>query len=104
MEKNEQSGRQYMVEFEISGLIIDELLDMLPEQTDAINDLFSSGKLISYSLSQDQSKLWAVFSCDTESELISYIDSLPMSNYLDYDYKELMFHNMVYLIPSMSLN
>ena len=104
MEKNEEALKQYMVEFHISELILDDLLQMIPEQTEAIDELFSSGKLLSYSLSHDQSKLWAVFMCDTESELISYIDSLPMSAYLDYDYGELMFHNTVYYIPTMSLN
>lgn len=82
----------------------DDLLEMVPEQRERLDDLFAQGKLLCYSFSLDQSKLWAVMMSESESELITIIDLLPMTPYMDYDYHELMLHNTVHLMPSMSLN
>lgn len=93
-----------MVEFTIPEPLTDELLDLIPDQQEVVDQLFASGKLLSYSLSLDRTKLWALMLADSESELLGIIDSLPMTAMMDYDYSELMFHNSVHLIPAMSLN
>ena len=80
------------------------MLDLIPEQKTAMDELFTSGKLLSYTVALDRSKLWAIFLAEEESELISYIDHFPMTSYMDFDYKEIMFHNTVHLMPTMSLN
>ena len=103
MDQNDNFVKQYMVEFQVPPLS-QGLLDMIPEQRDAIDKLFTAGKLLSYSLSSDKNRLWAVMSADSESELLTYIDKLPMTPYMDYDYEELMFYNTVAIMPSMSLN
>ncbi|MEL6122396.1 MAG: hypothetical protein AAFQ02_07015 [Bacteroidota bacterium] len=104
MEDNDlQYLNQYMVEFDVPPLS-DDLLDLIPDQRDVVDDMFASGKLLSYSLTEDRRKLWAVMLAQSESELIMLIDMLPMTGYMDYNYHELMFHNTVHLIPSMSLN
>ncbi len=41
---------------------------------------------------------------DSESELLSILDDLPISQFCDYDYKELVFHKTVQFIPEHSLN
>ena len=96
--------KQYMVEFDVPYPLTDELLDLIPEQKTAIDELFASGKMLSYTLSLDRTRVWAIFLADQESELISFIDYLPMTSYMDFDYHEIMFHNTVHLIPAMSLN
>ena len=104
MAKNSEMVFQYMVEFQVPPLLTDEMLALIPDQQEQVNKLFIQGKMLSYSLSVDRSKLWAVFIAGSESELINHIDSLPMTYLMDYNYHELMFHNTVHLIPSMSLN
>ncbi len=104
MEQHNQFLKQYMVEFSIPEPLTDDLLDLIPEQREVVDDLFTNGKLLSYSLSLDRTRLWALMLADSESELLGLIDSLPMTPLMDFDYSELMFHNSVHLIPAMSLN
>ena len=96
--------KQYMVEFDVYYRIDGEFESLIPAQRREISKLFESGKLLAYSLSKERTKLWGVFSVDSESELVSLIERLPLTPYMDYDYNELLFHNGLSLIPSMSLN
>jgi len=95
--------RQYMVAFEVPPLT-EDLMEMIQDQKDALDNLFAQGKLLSYSFTMDRSNLWAVMMAASESELLVNIDTLPMTPYMDFDYHELMIHNTVHLMPSMSLN
>ena len=104
MEQNNQLMKQYMVEFSVPEPLTDELLDLIPDQREAVDELFASGKLLSFSLSLDRTRIWALMLSDSESELLGLIDSLPMTHLMDFDYNELMFHNSIHLIPAMSLN
>ena len=101
---NNKIPKQYMVVFNVPYPITDDILDLIPDQKIAIDELFTSGKILSYTLSLDRSKVWAIFMADQESELLSFIDRLPLTSYMDFDYHEIMFHNTVHLMPAMSLN
>lgn len=102
MENRELS--QYMVEFDVPIPFPDHLFTLINDQREKVDQLFTAGKLLTYTLSVDRSRLWAVFLASSESELLSCIDMLPLSKYMDYDYCELMFHQSLKLLPSMSLN
>ena len=93
-----------MVEFDVPQPLTEELLAMIPAQREAIDKLFVDGKLLSYSLSEDRSRVWAIMLAKDEAELIESINALPMTLFMEFDYQELMFHNTVHLVPSMSLN
>lgn len=99
-----EDNKQYMVEFDVYYQIDGEFESKIPSQRSAITRLFEKGKLLSYSLSRERTKLWGVFLVSSESELIQIIEKLPLTPYMDYDYSELLFHNGLSLIPSMSLN
>ena len=103
MEASEPFKKQYMVEFDVPNLTT-ELLEMIPEQRIQINKLFIEGRLLSYSLSMDRSKVFAIFLAIDDEQLIESIESLPLSVYMGYTSMELMFHNTIQLIPTMSLN
>lgn len=81
-----------------------ELQEQIPRQRMIVDRLFNQGVLITYTLAADRSKLWIVFQADSESELLSYIESLPLIKYCDYNYSEIMFHDSNQFIPSISLN
>jgi muconolactone delta-isomerase len=93
-----------MVEFTILDPYSEDLESLIPDQRLKVYKLFKDGLLHSYTLASDRSKLWAVFAVDSESELVKILHELPMHNYMDYDYSELMFHNSSNFIPSLSLN
>ena len=101
---NNKIPKQYMVVFNVPYPITDDILDLIPDQKIAIDELFTSGKILSYTLSLDRSKVWAIFMADQESELFSFIDRLPLTSHMDFNYHEIMFHNTVHLMPAMSLN
>ena len=93
-----------MVIFDLDSPFTEEMIELVSDQKAVMDDLFASGKLISYTVSVDRTQMWAIMLAEEESELISYIDNFPMIHYMDFDYKEIMFHNTVHLMPSMSLN
>ncbi len=93
-----------MVEFEVPQPLTPEIIALIPDQRETIDSLFMAGKMLSYSFAMDRSKLWAIVLAENESELLQIIDKLPMTYMMDYDYSELMFHNTVHMVPSMSLN
>ena len=95
---------KYMVEFVLPIPIPMDLQAMIPAQRNVVHRLFMEGRLLSYTLTEDRSKLWAIFLADSESELISYIDRLPMTGYMQYDYQRLMFHETIKYLTTMSLN
>lgn len=103
MSKEKQISH-YMVEFSVPSPFPQELYTLIPNQRATVNELFTSGKLLSYTLSMDLSKLWAVFLAQSESELFSLVDKLPLSSYMDFDYTELRFHQSLKLLPTMSWN
>ncbi|MDF1697074.1 MAG: hypothetical protein P1U56_14625 [Saprospiraceae bacterium] len=94
---------KYMVQFNFTDFTL-EMQEMVPRQRVIVDKLFDQGVLITYTLAADRSKLWAVFQADGESELLTYIESLPMTKYCDYTYNEIMFHDSSQFIPSISLN
>ena len=93
-----------MVEFEVPQPITEDILSLIPDQREAIDMMFSEGKLLSYTVASDRTRVWAVMLAESESELIMNIDELPLTPFMDYDYSELMFYNTVHLMPAMSLN
>ena len=100
----EEGIKKYMVEFDIPSPFPIELERMIPDQRVAVHDLFMDEKLLTYTLALDRSRIWAIFLAENEMELRKHIDSLPMTDFMTYDYSELLFHETVQYIPSMSLN
>lgn len=100
----ENSLYHYMVEFTVPVPFPADLYHKIPDQQETVQNLFADGKLVSYTLAADFSKLWAVFISSSESELLTHIDKLPLSQYMEYNYYELRFHQSLKLLPSLSMN
>jgi muconolactone delta-isomerase len=96
--------RQYMVEFTILDPYNNGLEKLIPNQQKEVYKLFQQGKLLTYTLASNRSKLWAIFLSESESELVQILTKLPLHNFMDYDYTELLFHNSASHSPTMSLN
>ena len=96
-------NRVYMVEFEIP-VLSGKMMSLIPRQRHMINQYMLEKKVTSYSLANDRSRLWAIFTVENESELIQLIQALPMTPFMNYIYTELYFHNMVQIVPNYSLN
>jgi hypothetical protein len=96
---------QFMVDFTLPLHLNERFTNSIPEQRAMVNDYFSEGKLVSYALALEKSKLWAVFAAETEFEVIHYVEALPLTRYMRYTIAELTFHNSVMVrMPSFSVN
>ena len=95
---------QFMVEFALAEFT-EEFVRKVPVQRQKINELMEEGKILSYALAGDRSKLWCVVKAKDEFEVMEIIADFPLVNYMTPHISELMFNNIVALrIPLMSLN
>lgn len=99
-----KTEKRFMVEFDIPEVFTMEMTLTIADQRQKVDAYFYGGKLLSYTLSANRRKLWAVFSCPSEAELVSLVEKLPLTLYFDYQYYELLFHQMTAKYSSFSLN
>lgn len=98
------SRKLYMVEFNIPQFPDEDFFETIPSHREKVNDFMCKDIIIYYSVSQDRTKVWSTFKSYSESELLTYIDSLPLSKYMDYNYHELMFLEIMPFKMNFSLN
>ena len=96
--------KQYMVEFELPEVLTNEFTRLIPAQREAVNLLFSKGSLKSYSLATDRSVMWAVFTADSEFEVLEMVSQFPLADFMTPYISELMFHSSDSRVMNFSLN
>ena len=84
---------QFMVDFTMPQDLPEEFVGKIPQQRAAVNRMLSEGKILNYALSLENSRLWVVFSVQSETELIDLIESLPLTRFMKYRVSELTFYN-----------
>lgn len=89
----ENSNLQFMVDFTMPKEMPDEFVSLIPRQRAAVNKLMGDGKLLNYSLALEHGKLWAVFSVESEAELIDIVYGLPLTEFMKVRISELTFYN-----------
>ncbi|MFN4253503.1 MAG: muconolactone Delta-isomerase family protein [Saprospiraceae bacterium] len=90
---------QYMVDFTLPDHLSNDFIGTIPQQRNVVSRLFSEGKLLNYALSLENSKLWAIFSAESEADLMEMISDLPLSRYMKVRISELTFYNAVQAMP-----
>lgn len=94
-----------MVEIDLPSVMTDEFARRVPAQRQMVNDLMERGKLMSYALTSDRTRLWCVFKAESEIEVMSLMSEFPLIDYMSPTISELMFNNVVALrLPLFSLN
>lgn len=96
--------KPYMVEFDLPENFNEEFMALIPRQRYVVNTMLAEGRLKSYSLSMDRSKLWAVVLADSEFDALEAIALMPLSDYMTPNISELMFHNAGDSVMHFSLN
>jgi muconolactone delta-isomerase len=84
---------QYMVDFTLPQDLPEDFVSRIPQQRDAVNRLLQEGKLLNYALSLENAKLWAVFSVQSEPELMEIVQRLPLTRFMKVRINELTFYN-----------
>ncbi len=96
--------KTFMVEFELPETFTEEFMALIPRQRYVVNTMLAEGRLKSYSLSMDRSKLWVVLLAQSEFEVLEAIALMPLSDYMSPNISELMFHNSAEAVMHFSLN
>ncbi|HEY6952020.1 MAG TPA: muconolactone Delta-isomerase family protein [Bacteroidota bacterium] len=95
----------YMVDIELPRQFTEEFADLIPSQRALVNTLMGEGKIASYSLSMDRSRLWVVVNAESAEHARGIIASFPIIAFIKFRVHDLMFHNSVrFLRPQFSLN
>ncbi|MCB0657445.1 MAG: hypothetical protein KDC57_14970 [Saprospiraceae bacterium] len=96
--------QQYLVTFHIDQPVDGIFTSKIPHQRLIVDQLLQSGKMLMYSLTKDMSTLYIVFQVESTEQLGTLIDTLPLSEYMTWDYQELFFHLSTVVLPEISLN
>lgn len=97
--------RQFLVEIKLPSQFTEEMIERIPAQRNHISQLMDMGTVLTYSLSEDRSKLWTVMLLHSEEEVMETLAQFPMIKFMNPDIHELAFHNQASLItPVVSLN
>ena len=89
----QNTNMQFMVDFTMPKELPDDFVSLIPRQRIAVNKLMEEGKLLNYALALEHGKLWAVFSVDSESELLDIVYGLPLTDFMKVRISELTFYN-----------
>jgi len=96
---------QYMVDIDLPEDVTEEFVALIPEQRAQINDLMASGTVISYTLSLDRTKVWAIINANNTAEVQEILEAMPMVDFMASTIYELAFHNVAGSgLPAISLN
>jgi hypothetical protein len=96
---------QYMIEILLPSFMSEEFMEKIPAQRKKINELMEQGRLMSYALGEDYSKLWCVVRAETEFDAMSLISEFPLIDFMEPSISKLMFNNVVAMrLPMFSLN
>lgn len=94
-----------MIDIDLPQPLPEEFIGLIPEQRAKVNALMGEGKISSYSLSMDRSRLWVVINAETPEDARGIVASFPLIAYIKFRMHELAFHNSVRLLrPQFSLN
>ena len=95
----------YMVDFRLPSVLPQDFMDLVPFQRMAINKLFEEGKLVNYALSLENLKLWAIFSANSELQVMDMISDLPLTPYMQVEISLLTSYNDAPTdVPKFSMN
>lgn len=96
---------QFMVDITLPAELTEEFLSLIPKQRALVNQLFNQGKLTSYSLALDRSKLWATIVAESEEEVACFLSLLPLRKFMKVEIHQLAFHqNTTHNLARISMN
>ena len=95
----------FMVEFKLPNTLTEEFMSLVPMQRMVVDRFLEEGILLSYALSLENSRLWAVFCGESELDVMERIIDLPLSDFMDAEIHLLTVYNDNPIeMPAFSLN
>jgi len=94
-----------MVDFTLPETLSKDFMEMLPSQKVKLEKLFDQGKLCSFASAFDTSKMWAIFTANSEYEVMGLIATLPLAEHVQVKISMLASYNtMDAFLPQFSRN
>ena len=95
----------YLFQVELSELT-EDMAATIPPHREHINKLFTSGRMLSYSVSEHRNMIWSVLNAEDEPEAMCMILQFPLYPFFtDIICHPLLFHNSLpATLPGISLN
>jgi muconolactone delta-isomerase len=85
---------RYLAEMHTPETVSEEFIALIPSQWERVVKLMQAGMIASYALALDRSKLWVVFSADTETEALQLLGGLPLTRFMRTELHPLAFHEV----------
>ena len=83
----------------------DEFLKLIPSQRTVVNNMMFEGKITSYCVSVDRSKLWITIVAKNEEDVLEQLSKFPLIHFMDCEIAPLLFYNSTYqTFSQISLN
>jgi Muconolactone delta-isomerase len=81
------------------------LFALLPEHRRVVDGLIRSGRILSYTVAGDRSKIWMVLMATSQAEVYETLAQLPLIRYMVPDVEPaLFFDGPAVRLPQLSLN
>lgn len=95
----------YMLEIALPPYLTDDFIGMVSEQQMEVEQLLTEGRIKSFSLALDRSKLWVVIEAVNEGEVLKVVELFPILKKSKVHIQELAFYQrQLGEIPHFSLN
>ena len=85
--------KHFMVCIDLPPIVTEDFLTLVPKQRAHVSALINGGRILSYTLTGDRSKIWVVFVAAAEEEVIEMVESFPLSKFMEASIHELAFHH-----------
>ncbi len=96
---------QFMADFTLPEELSEEFFKLLPYQECVVNKYLAQGKLINYALSLDNAKMWAIFSANSELEVLEMLSDFPLTRFMEVKVSLLTSYTTLSVAaPNFSLN
>jgi len=84
----------------------EDIADVVPAHRSHISQLFSAGKILSYSVATRRDHIWCVIHSEDEKEAMEIVSGFPLARFfVDITCHSLLFHNALpAAMPDISLN
>lgn len=98
------ASQHFMVDLSLPEEISEDFLDLVPYQQAVVSQYMTQGRLLNYALSLEKAKIWAIFSAESEVEVMEMLVDFPLTKFMQIEISLLHQYDFNPSSPSFSLN
>jgi|694.fasta_scaffold24620_3 hypothetical protein len=95
----------FMAELWLPQPLNDEFYALIPRHRKMVNDLIERGIVNSYTVDENRTKIWILFSASEESEVLAHLKNLPIFRFVKVEiFKLFIADGDIFRLPKVNLN